>query len=112
MGNVPDDGPGAATESVSAINERSLKEAAAAARAVDGTGELSYYVEEYGKHLLHFLPGSMHGPLLLQFVEHAPRAMRHLPDLPKYVHTCVTAIQRAPLGEREQQAFEAPLRTA
>ena len=112
MGNVPDDGPGATTESVSAINARSLKEAATAARDVDGTGELSYYVEEYGGHLLHLLPGSMHGPLLLQFVEHAPRALRYLPDLPKYVHTCVTAIQCAPLGEREQRAFEAPLRIA
>ena len=108
MGERPD-APGASTPSLSELNDSDIKGASAAAKAIEGTGELSYYVEDYAGSLLRFVPGVRLAPILIPFVEFASAVMGHM-DLQGYADTCLAIVKASPLESREQAATDAPSR--
>ena len=93
--------------SLSELNATSISLASDAARNIDGTGEMSFYVEEYGTSLLRSMPGVHLSKALTRFVEAAPAALHYM-DMHAYYSTCHAVISATPLEAREQAAADTP----
>lgn len=108
MGDAPRD-PSASPPSLSSLNESDIAAASSAARAIDGTGELSYYLEDYGRNLLRLVPNVRLQVSLASFLEHVSMVLSFM-DIPGYVDTCMAIVTTAPLELREFAARDAPAR--